>query len=153
MIDLRTALPYLLPKAIEWAEKQQSYILSSGFELSADQLSIARGVGVVRPEEIRVKLVERLPSPGDPELAQAVLQTGLLGPNMVGITFFYGIYICERAFHSRNLIAHECRHVYQYEQKGSIISFLQEYLLEIVTHGYARAPLEQDAQRAAAKYV
>jgi hypothetical protein len=153
VINLKAELPKLLPKAIEWAERQQREILSTGTALLPDEIMMARGVGVVQPEKIRVKVVERLPLPEDPELAAAALQTGLLGPNMTGLTLFYGIFICKRVYGSRNLIAHECKHVQQYEQCGSVAAFLQEYLLQIVTTGYFNAPLEQDARMAAGKYT
>lgn len=153
MINLKVELPRLLPRAIAWAEAQQAGILTTGFPLSSEQMVIAREVGVARPEKIRIKLVDQLPLPQDHELATAALQTGLLGPNMNGLTLFYGIFICKRASGNRTLIAHECRHVYQYEQRGSIATFLQEYLLQIITYGYNDAPLEHDAGLAAAKYT
>ena len=153
MIALKMHLPRLLPKAIAWAEAQQSDILATGFPLSPQQIIIAKEVGVAIPENIRIKAVDQLPLPKDPELAAAALQTGLLGPNMVGLTLMYGVFICNRALGNRNLIAHECRHVHQYEQRGSLAAFLQEYLLEIVTFGYANAHFEQDARMAAASYI
>lgn len=151
MLNLKAELPRLLPKAVAWAEKQQADILETGSSLSPEQMFIARKVGVARPERIRIKLVDQLPLPEDHELATAALQTGLLGPNMAGLTLFYGIFICKRASGNQTLIAHECRHVYQYEQRGSIAAFLQEYLLQIVTYGYNGAPLEHDARLTAAK--
>ena len=137
VIDLRTALPRLLPRAVAWAEQQQANILASGFPLSLEQITVARTVGVSYPQNIRIRLVNRLP----------------LGPNMTGLTLYYGILICDHAYGSRNLIAHECRHVHQYEQRGSIAAFLQEYLLQIVTVGYDNAPFERDACLAAAPYT
>jgi hypothetical protein len=153
MINLEVELPRLLPRAVTWAEAQQADILATGFPLSSEQMIMAREVGVGRPENIRIKLVDLLPLPQDPELATAALQTGMLGPNMTGLTLYYGIFICKRAYGSHSLIAHECRHVYQYEQRRSIAAFLQEYLLQIVTLGYENAPLEYDARLAAAKHT
>jgi hypothetical protein len=153
VIDLRTALPRLLPRAVAWAEQQQANILASGFPLSPEQITVARTVGVSYPQNIRIRLVNRLPLPDDPELAAAALQTGLLGPNMTGLTLYYGILICDHAYGSRNLIAHEYRHVHQHEQRGSIAAFLQEYLLQIVTVGYDNAPFERDACVAAEPYT
>lgn len=150
MINLKVELPRLLPKAVIWVEQQQADILATGFPLSSEQMVMARKVGVAQPEKVRIKLVDQLPLPQDHELATAALQTGLLGPNMNGLTLFYGIFICKRASGNRTLIAHECRHVCQYEQRGSIAAFLQEYLLQIVTFGYENAPLEEDARLAAA---
>ena len=152
MIDLRTELPRLLPRAVAWAEEQQAAILASGFALSEEELAIARGVGVARPENLRIKLVDALPLPQDRALAAAAHDAGLLGSDMAGLTLFYGIYICRRAHGNRNLLAHECRHVFQHEQYGSISAFLKEYLVQVVTVGYEDAALEEDARRAAAPY-
>ena len=88
MIDLKVELPRLLPKAVEWAERQQADILATGIPLSPEQMVVARGVGVAQPNNIRIKLVDRLPLPEYPDLAAAALQTGLLGPNMTGLTLF-----------------------------------------------------------------
>lgn len=153
MIDLMPILPRLLPKAVDWAERQQAVILSTGIPLTQEQAEIASAVGVDQPEKIRIKVVEKLPLPEDPELAEVARQTGLLGPNITGLTLFYGIFICRRDDGNRNLIAHECRHVYQYEQYRSMSEFLQEYLRQIITVGYLKAPLEQDACKAAAIYT
>lgn len=153
MIDLKVELPRLLPKAVEWAERQQADILATGIPLSPEQMVVARGVGVAQPNNIRIKLVDRLPLPEYPDLAAAALQTGILGPNMTGLTLFYGIFICKHVYGNRNLIAHECKHVQQYEKRKSIAAFLQEYLSQIVTFGYSNALLEQDARMVAAIYT
>ena len=83
-IDLRTALPMLLPSAIRWAEVRASEVAQSGSQLNENRISIARAVGVIRPELIRVALVDRLPLPEEPQLRTAALQTGLLGPGTEG---------------------------------------------------------------------
>jgi len=43
-------------------------------------------------------------------------------------------------------LAHECRHVYQYEAVGSIAAFLAVYLEQIAKVGYWDAPFQQDAR-------
>ena len=143
--DLRSALPLLIPKAIAWAEAQSSSIGQVGQPLNDFLLTVARSVGVMHPELIRVSEVPQLPLPEDPELRQAALATGLLGPNMVGMTFGYGIYVCHGHGTTR-LLSHEFRHACQYEQAGSIATFLPTYLQQIVTVGYLNAPFEVDAR-------
>ena len=143
--DLRAALPQHLPKAIAWAEARAADIVRIGQPLDASGAAIARRVGVVRPELIRIQMVDHLPQPSDPQLHHAALQTGLIGPQMAGITFGYSIYIF-RAHNSIRLLSHECRHVHQYEVAGSIAAFLPTYLQQIVDHGYMNAPLEVDAR-------
>lgn len=142
---LAAALPLLTPKAIAWAQQQESEILASGLPLSDHYLMVARQVGVASPERIRLAFVPDIPLPADPLLQQAALHTGLLGPNMRGLTLGFGIYIrCE--YETVRLISHECRHVHQYEQAGSIAEYLPKYLQQIVQFGYTDAPYEVDAR-------
>jgi hypothetical protein len=143
--DLRAALPFLIPKAIAWAEAQSSHMAKIGNPLNDALRSVAKSVGVLRPDFIRIVEVPRLPLPDDPDLKQAAQATGLLGPTMVGLTLGYGIYVCH-GHGTVRLLSHEFRHVYQYEQAGSIAAFLPIYLQQIVTVGYKNAPLEADAR-------
>jgi len=146
MYDLAAVLPKLLPPAIEWVELRSAEILSRGKPLTATGIRIARSVGVLDPERIRVELVESLPLPDDQMLRDVALQTGLLGPDMAGVTFGHGIYACIDHVTNR-LLAHECRHVFQYEDAGSIAAFLPVYLQEIVQYGYFESPFEADARQ------
>jgi hypothetical protein len=143
--DLRAALPVLIPKAITWAEEQYLHIAQVGQPLNDVQLSVARSDGVLHPELIRVAEVLSLPLPEDLELRQAALATGLLGPNMAGLTLGHGVWVC-RGHGNIRLLSHEFRHVYQYEQAGSIAAFLPTYLQQIVAYGYRNAPFEVDAR-------
>lgn len=142
--NLRAVLPILLPKAIVWAEACSAEIVKSGAPLDQKGLSLAQRVGA-HPDRIRVLLVSQLPLPADPELRQAGLETGLFSPNIVGLTFGYGIYV-RHGHDTTRLLSHEFRHVQQYQQAGSIAAFLPIYLQQIVDFGYASAPLEIDAR-------
>lgn len=144
-IDLRKALPTLLPFAIKWAEARANEAAQSGNCLNENEIGIARAVGVMQPELIRIALVNRLPLPEDPQLRTAALQTGLLGPSMVGLTLGYSVLICN-GYKTTRMLSHEFRHVYQYEQHGSIAGFLPVYLQQIVEKGYDNAPFEIDAR-------
>jgi hypothetical protein len=134
-----------LPKAIEWARKQEEIAEKEGSSLRDKLVEVARRVGVQQPDSVRLMTVDRLPQPDDPELQEAAQQTGLLGPGMVGLTLGYAIFIV-KGHETIRLISHECRHVYQYEQYGSIDDFLPNYLGQVVAHGYRNAPLEIDAR-------
>lgn len=144
-MDLQAALPLLLPKAIAWAEEQARQVASSGRSLTERERELARGVGVAQPERIRVVLVDILPLPEDPALRAAALQAGLLGPGMVGLTLGHSVFIC-RGHETLRLLSHEFRHVYQYEQAGSIAAFLPGYLQQVVQLGYANTAFEKDAR-------
>lgn len=101
---------------------------------------------MANPEHIRILDVLHLPMPDDPQLKQAAAATGLLSPGMVGLTLGYGVLVCTGYGQDVRLLSHEFRHVYQYEQAGSIAAFLPAYLQQIVTVGYHNAPLEMDAR-------
>ncbi len=138
-------LPHLLPQAIAWTKTHAQRIAESGEPLTAAQIRIARQVGVQRPEAIRVLRVARIPLPEEPVLRRAALETGLLGPDTAGLTLDHGIYVVQDQ-DSPRLIAHECRHVQQYEALGSIENFLTVYLQQLAEVGYQAAPLEIDAR-------
>ena len=144
--DLETALPLLLPKAIAWATEEAARAAATGESLSAAGKEVARSVGVANPELIRVALVDALPMPADPALQAAGVQAGLLGPDMAGLTLGHAVFVV-RGHDTWRLLAHEFRHVFQYEQAGSIAAFLPIYLQQIVQFGYADCPLEVDARK------
>ena len=142
-MDLRAALPMLLPHAISWAESRAAEVARQ--PLDERGTSIALAVGVTRPEKVRIAFVQSLPMPEHAELRAVAVQNGLLTPGMVGLTLGHAVYICEGHLSVR-LLSHELRHVYQYEQAGSIAAFLPVYLQQIAQFTYARAPLELDAR-------
>jgi hypothetical protein len=145
-IDLATALPDLLPKALAWAEKQCTAGLDSGARISGRIAELAETVGVQHPQNIRIIVVTHLPVPDDPELKAAAFQSGLLDPSMVGLTLGYAVFLRRGHEASHRLLSHEFRHVHQYEAAGSIAAFLPQYLQQIVTFGYYDAPYEVDAR-------
>ena len=144
-MDLQSALPALLPEAVAWAEREALGALASGDPLPPVGLEVARRVGVLSPEKIRMRVVDALPIPGNPMLREAAIQSGLLGPGMIGLTLGYAIFLRKGRVDTR-LLSHECRHVYQYEAHGGIAAFLPVYLSQVVSVGYASAPFELDAR-------
>jgi hypothetical protein len=143
--ELLRLLPALLPMAIAWGHEQSRRIARTGRSLSAEELDVARQVGVREPERIRVLYVPTVPMPYSLALRAAAIQAGMFGPHVRGMTLGYGIFVAaEHA--SLRLLSHEFRHVWQYEEAGSIDDFLTTYLTQIVTVGYYDAPLELDAR-------
>jgi hypothetical protein len=152
-MDLVAALPELLPLATAWAESQAALILAQGNALSAPALDLARLVGVARPEDVRILLVPRVPAPDHPVLQRACAQIGFLGPGAIGLTIGHGLFLRHDFEGDRILLAHELRHVAQYEQQRSIAKYLAVYFAELLQHGYDRAPFEIDACEAAARAI
>jgi len=143
--DLRAALAVWLPDAIAWATDEAARGAAIGKPLLPRAVDAARRVGVTRPEEIRVLVVDALPLPKEPVLRDAALRAGLLGPGSIGLTLDHSIFICEGNL-TGDVLSHECRHVYQYESHGGITGFLPAYLGQILDFGYRAAPLEVDAR-------
>lgn len=144
-MDLQTLLPILVPKAIAWAQEQSHLILRNGVSLTAKEKTLAAQVGIAKPELVRILYVSELPMPEDPLLREVADATGLIGPNMAGLTLGYGIFIVER-YNNVRLISHELRHLQQYESFGGIEAFMPVYLAQIAGVGYDDAPLERDAR-------
>ena len=119
--------------------------MNAGASLTESGITDAKTVGVARPELIRVLAVPHLPLPDDAALRAIALDTGLLGPDTIGLTLGHAIFIVQ-GHESRQLLTHECRHVHQYESAGSIAAFLPVYFQQIVTVGYHDAPFEIDAR-------
>ena len=145
MKDLLHRLPELLPLATTWAEAQSTRGTDKGRPLNDAGLTLARRVGVAHPERIRIVVVDELPMPDDPVLRTAGVQAGLIGPQFGGLTLGYVIFMRE-GDERLELLAHECRHVAQYESFGSIGAFLATHLRDVIKFGYWNAPLEQDAR-------
>ena len=137
----------LLPLACAWAQDQERLILADGVLLSPLQIADAKAVGVLHPEQVRLRSVEEMPMPDHPVLKQAAEVTGLISPLTVGLTVRYGIFIRADHWSVRRLIVHELVHTAQYERLGGFEPFLRQYLLECISIGYPAAPLEHEAKR------
>lgn len=138
-------LPFVLPLATRWVEREEKRILQQGVPLIEPSLSDALAMGVTDPGKIRLLKVDCVPSPGNPLLRWVGRQTGLISPATAGMALRYGIFIRSDCWSSRHIIAHECAHTAQYERLGSLSAFLRQYLRECLEVGYPAAPLEQEA--------
>lgn len=143
--NLKTALPALVPQAIQWAEATAAAAAVSGRALHEAELQLARRVGVAHPENIRLTFVDEMPYPEHHMLQAAAMATDFLGPQTQGLTLGYAVLV-RRGQGSDRLLSHEFRHVRQYEEAGSIANFLPVYLEQMVDFGYDDAPLEIDAR-------
>jgi hypothetical protein len=147
---LADELPRLLPLACEWAERQADWIEQSGRALTPAESALASTAGVGRPELVRIALVDKIPAPTQAALKAACEQLHFLGNGTAGLTLGYGVYLRKSAAASRGLLAHELRHVAQYEAHGSIRAYLSAYIQDLLQFGYEDAPMERDAREAEA---
>jgi hypothetical protein len=158
LIDV--VLTPLLLCAVLWVRAREATILHAGKPLTADQLALARVVGVAAPERVRVMAVQAVPLPLPLFLQRAAERLRWLSP-IAGMTLGYGIVLRSDCADDRRLLAHELAHVAQYERyarikrdgsygRGRYSGFLRHYLRECVWPGYPRGPLEREARRAEA---
>ena len=101
----------LIPLACRWAESQERLIVENGRPLTRSELDVARSMGILRAERIRVLVVNTVPSPEQMQLRLAAQQVGLFGSNTAGMTLRYGIFIQKNGEHDSRLLAHELGHV------------------------------------------
>ena len=137
----------LLPRAAAWAAEQERYVLEhkDRLPLTVQEKEIARRAGVQCPDHVRLLAVYEIPLPEEPDLRQAADTIQLITPSTAGLTIGYGIFVRQDCLQDAKLVAHELKHVAQYERHGSILAFLQQYLAECNEHGYPMAPMEQEA--------
>ncbi len=135
----------LMPLVIAWLLDIESNILANGVPLNEIETRDAVSVGVQRPEKIRILAVDNMSVPQNPVLQQAGRETGLLSDTTAGRTVGYGIEII-KGESSRRLLRHEFRHVFQYEQAGSLQTFVTEYIQSVLTDGYHNSIFERDAR-------
>ena len=147
-MGLDMLLAPLLLCAMAWVRARQAVILRDGVALSAEQISLARALGVAAAERVRVMPVDGVPMPL-PRWARAAAQRmGLISAPIAGMTLGYGIVLRDDCCNDTRLLAHELAHVAQYERLGGINGFLRQYLRECVWPGYPRGALEIEAQAA-----
>jgi hypothetical protein len=125
----------LLPLACQWAKTQEEMILAYGHSLSATQAADAFEAGVKNCERTRLLIVDRIPIPDHPELAQISIRTQILTPASRAWAIGYGIMVRADSWGDRELLLHNLVHVAQCERVGGIEAWVRQYLTERLTCG------------------
>ena len=148
IVDRQSAIAQLeevLPLAAQWASDQKQRVLCEGVPLSKAQMADAKSIGIKNPDRVRLLRVEAIPVPAHPKLKAAAASLNFLTAAPSGLALEYGIFVRSDCWRDRALIAHELVHTAQYERLGGIVPFLQTYISQCATVGYANAPLELEA--------
>lgn len=138
---------HMLPRAAAWVQQQEQLVLAhkKSLILIPEEQVIACRAGIARPEAVRILGVPDIPLPEEADLREAAVAFALITPDTAGLTIGHGIFVRLDCLRNPKLIAHELKHVEQYERYGSIPAFLQQYLSEVNQYGYPAAPMEQEA--------
>ena len=121
-------------------------VSANGTALSGEGIEIARRVGVRDAARIRLCIVDRVPMPADPMLAEAAREVGFTSQATAGLTLGFVVFVRRGLENDVRLLSHELRHVAQYEACGGIAPFLSAHLPQLVQFGYEDAPFEVDAR-------
>jgi hypothetical protein len=118
----------LLPFAYQWAKAQEEFVLAYGAPLNPQHQADARLAGVRDYERIRVLVVDRIPLPDHPELAEAALRTGIITLDTRCVGFGHALIIRADSWGDRELMLHNLVHIAQCERSGGLESWVQQYL-------------------------
>ena len=127
MIDQQT-FERLLPTAYEWAKSQEEFVLVHGVPLTKRQSEDARRAGVQDCARVRVLVVDRIPLPDNPELAQAARRAGIITEDTRCVGFGHALIIQVNAWADRELILHNLVHIAQCERSGGLGPWIRHYL-------------------------
>jgi hypothetical protein len=137
-----------LPLACAWAAAQERNIARDGVALTPGQVADARRIGVAKPEQVRLRVADKVPPSLSWVLERLAKPTGLVSEHTIGMTLRYGIFIRADHWGERRLLVHELAHTAQYERLGGFRPFLEVYLAECFTPpGYPFGALEEEAKR------
>lgn len=145
----------LLPQYIDWAVDIEKEGLKSGVPLNAQELSLAKDIGIQNPEKVRVIYVDEVPFPHDNFALKTLGEAlGFIGEGIINNAqvFGYSIYAHNDFVLNRPRLAHELVHVLQIE-RTSIAHVVTQYFSDLAEYGYDKAPLEVEAFKANKKYA
>lgn len=148
---MKTLLDALVPRADTWFSQQERRLQQQGRPLADSEIEIAKTMGVLHPESVRVVVLDPFPMPDEPVFRQAVVSLGLESSRACGFSMGYAILIKPGFEGSVGLLAHELVHVAQRERYGTT-PFIRRYLTEICVVGYERSPIEQEARERSAVF-
>jgi hypothetical protein len=143
---LSEELDELLPLAGAWIDEAEAQWAGAGTPLGEVGRAVARQAGVREIDRVRVRRVPTMPEPSHPRLRRAMVESGFLLHTAHGLALDHAIALREDAPTDIALLAHELKHVEQYERLGRE-GFLRLYITECLSFGYAHSPLEREARR------
>lgn len=138
------------PLILDWINRTEAQLLLEGRPLTEKEVEMARKLGVVHPEQVRVIVRKTFPQPTHPQLLALPAITDLARPEVGGLTLGYAILLKPRFSKRRWILAHELMHVVQQERMGRM-EFLRRYIAEHELMP-GRLPLELEAHKPALEF-
>jgi hypothetical protein len=149
VVDQET-FEYLLPIAYQWAKAQEEFVLARGNPLGPRHVRDANLAGVQDSARIRVLVVDRIPLPENPELAEASKRIGILTEDTRCAGFGHALIIRVDAWNDRELVLHNLVHIAQCERCGGLEQWVHQYLGDRIScPNFTQGSLEEEARRVA----
>jgi len=141
---------HLLPLACEWAKKQEEFVLAHGHPLGATHAWDAHLAGVQDCARIRVLVVDRIPLPEDPKLAECIRRTRIITEDTRCMGFGHALIVRGDSWNDRELILHNLVHIAQCERSGGLEQWVGHYLRDRTNcPNFTMGSLEEEARRIA----
>ncbi|WP_337881597.1 hypothetical protein [Rheinheimera sp.] len=145
----------VLPPYIEWAAATETAGVAAGQALTEQQLQLARDIGILQPERVRLVYVDEVPFPYHNLLLKTVGEAlGFIGEGIINNAqvFGYSIYVRKDYSLTKPRLAHELVHVLQIE-RSDLTTVVSQHFADLATYGYENSPLELEAYQANKKYA
>jgi hypothetical protein len=140
----------LLPRAYQWTKEQEEFALAHGNPLEPRHAADARLAGVRNWARVRVLLVDRIPLPEDPALAEASRRLGIITEETRCVGFGHALFIRADGWNDRELILHNLVHIAQCERSGNLEEWVRQYLCDRTNcPNFTIGSLEEEARRVA----
>jgi hypothetical protein len=149
MVDQAT-FDVLLPRAYEWARQQEEFVLTHGHPLGRTHAWDAHLAGVRDWARVRVLVVDRIPLPEDPIIAEMAKRIGVITEETRCMGFGHALLVRGDAWNDRELILHNLVHIAQCERSGGLEPWVRQYLGDRVNcPRFTMGSLEEEARRSA----
>jgi hypothetical protein len=140
----------LLPIAYQWAKTQEEFVLRHGHPLGPTHAWDAKLAGVKDCAAIRVLVVDRIPFPENPKLAEQARRIGIITEDTRCMGFGHALIVRGDAWNDRELILHNLVHIAQCERSGGLEQWVRRYLSDRTNcPNFTTGSLEEEARRIA----
>ena len=142
---LRRMLPTIVPLVCDWVASVERDLWNSARPLTDQERAEAVQMGVLKPDSIRVAIVDELPEPSA-ELKLLAEQLRILTPTTNSLTYSHLIVIKRSAPNQDEMVQHGLVHALQIERCGSVRTFLREYFAQCLEYGKENCPMELEVR-------
>ena len=138
--------------ASPWLLWHEARILSKGSPLPPSLLPWAHDQGIAAAQKIRFIRTTPMPLPAPMFIRRMVDKRGFPCLNLAGLSLRRGIYLHPQLPDEITVLKHELIHTRQYQEAGSIFTFLHRYLFQCLTQGYENCDMEREANEGSAPH-